>query len=136
MALKMSPTLRSNRANQIEVLIAGGTLEIRSGAQPTNTASADAGTLLCTITLPTDCLTAGSGGVVSKNGVWSGLGTLAAGIGTNAGHFRFKTSGGAVVMDGSMTSTGGGGDMTIDNLSIAQNQTVTVNTFTYTDGNA
>lgn len=136
MPVRMSNALRSVRANQIEPLITGGTLELRSGAQPVDANSADAGTLLCAIPLPTDCLSAAANGVVSKAGTWSGVGAAGAGAGTAAGHFRFKTSGGTAVLDGSVTGTGGGGDMTLDNISIATGQSVTVTSFTYTDGNA
>lgn len=37
---------------------------------------------------------------------------------------------------GTITATGGGGDMTVDNTSIASGQTVTVTTKTFTEGNA
>jgi hypothetical protein len=39
-------------------------------------------------------------------------------------------------MQGTVTISGGGGDMTLDNPNIAQNQVVTVNTFSVTAGNA
>jgi hypothetical protein len=39
-------------------------------------------------------------------------------------------------MQGTVTATGGGGDMTLDNVSIASSQAVTVNTFTLTDANS
>jgi hypothetical protein len=46
-------------------------------------------------------------------------------------------SGGTVChMQGTVTATGGGGDMTIDNTSIASGQSVTVTGFTLTEGNA
>ena len=41
-----------------------------------------------------------------------------------------------IVLQGTVTATGGGGDMTLDNTSIASAQTVTVSSFTLTDGNA
>ena len=37
---------------------------------------------------------------------------------------------------GSITATGGGGDMTVDNTSFATGQSFTVTAFTLTDGNA
>jgi len=39
-------------------------------------------------------------------------------------------------MQGSVTVTGGGGDLTLDNVSIAAAQAVTITGFTLTDGNA
>jgi len=37
---------------------------------------------------------------------------------------------------GSVTATGGGGDLELDNISIAVSQTVTINTWTYVEGAA
>lgn len=108
---------------------AAPTLEFRSGAKPTNCASADAGTLLATGTLPSDWLAAASGRSKAKAGSWTATGQAAAGAGTNIGHFRIK-QGATCHLQGSVTVTGGGGDMTVDNISVANAQVVTVNTFT------
>ena len=105
------------------------TLEIRSGAKPATTATADSGTLLATLTLPADFLAAAAARSKAKSGTWTGTGAAAAGAGTAAGHFRIK-QGATCHIQGSITATGGGGDMTVDNVSIAQNQAFTVNTFT------
>lgn len=107
------------------------TLEIRSGAKPTNCASADSGTLLASLTLPSDFLAAAASRAKAKAGTWTGAGGAGAGAGTNAGHFRVK-QGATCHIQGSITITGGGGDMTLDNISIANGQAFTVNTFTIT----
>jgi hypothetical protein len=87
--------------------------------------------------LPSDWMAAASAGSKSRQGVWSGTGTAGAGTGTVAGYFRITDSTGATAhMQGTVTITGGGGDMTLDNPNIAQNQVVTVNTFTVAAGNA
>ena len=39
-------------------------------------------------------------------------------------------------LQGSVTATGGGGDLTLDNAVIAVSQVVTINTFTLTDANS
>jgi hypothetical protein len=39
-------------------------------------------------------------------------------------------------MQGTVTATGGGGDLTLDNTSIASAQSISINTFTITAGNA
>jgi hypothetical protein len=39
-------------------------------------------------------------------------------------------------MQGTVTATGGGGDMTVDNTSFAITQAFSVTSFTLTDGNA
>jgi hypothetical protein len=113
-------------------------LKIFSGAEPANCAAADPAGLLVSITLPADWMAAASGGVKDKIGTWS---AAASGAGT-AASFRIYDSGlTACHMQGNVTATGGGGDMTVDNVSVAAGQTVTVtgatgNGFRLTAGNA
>ena len=138
MALQLSAAVRNAQGDQLETTVgASAVLQIRSGAVPTNCAAANAGTLLCSISLPSDWLTAASAGLKQRNGTWSGTGDAGAGAGTNAGHFRVFDSGATTChMQGTVTATGGGGDMTLTNISIASGQTVTVTTFDLTVGNA
>lgn len=137
MALLLSVPVRNARLNAIETTIGTAPLlQIRSGAAPAATSDADSGTLIAVLTLPSDYLADASGGSKAKAGTWTGVGAAAAGAGTNAGHFRIKDSGGTTThMQGSITATGGGGDMTLDNISVAEDQNFTVTTFTLTDGN-
>jgi hypothetical protein len=136
--LQFSSLMRDNRLDQFEVtLVTAPKLRIMSGSMPANCAAADTGTMLCEMALPSDWMNASSGGVKTKLGTWSGTGDAAAGAGTNAGYFRIKNTAGTTThCQGDVTATGGGGAMTIDNLSIASGQTVTVSAFTITDGNA
>jgi hypothetical protein len=54
-----------------------------------------------------------------------------------AGHFRIYASDGTTChMQGTVTATGGGGDLQVDNTSFAVGQSFTVTSFTLTDGNA
>jgi len=134
MAVQLSVAVRNARLDAIETTI-GVTpfLDIRSGAQPADCAQADAGTELAHIALPSDWMAAAASGQKAKAGTWQGTG---AADGT-AGHFRIKESGDTTChMQGSITATAGGGDMELDNTSIAVSQTITVTTFTVTDGNA
>jgi hypothetical protein len=86
------------------------------------------------LTLPSDWMAAASSGSKAKSGTWQDL--LANNAGT-AGHYRIKDSGGTTChIQGSVTATGGGGDMTLDNVSIAANQQVTVTSYSLTDANA
>jgi hypothetical protein len=48
-----------------------------------------------------------------------------------AAHFSID-QGATCHIQGTVTATGGGGDMTIDNTSIAVNQQVTITAFTFT----
>jgi hypothetical protein len=134
MAVQLSTTVRNNRLDQVESTIGtSAKLQIRTGAQPANCAAANSGSLLIEISLPSDWMNAASGGTKTLLGSWTGSAT---GTGT-AGHFRIFDSGDTTCgIQGSITATGGGGDMTLDNTSIATSQTVTVNSFTLTDANA
>jgi hypothetical protein len=133
-----SVTLRNNQLDAVETTLgASPKLQIRSGAKPANCAAEDAGTLLAELTLPSDWMAAASSGSKAKAGTWSGAGGAGAGAGTSAGHFRVKDSTGTTChIQGSITASGGGGDMTLDNVSIANGQAFSVQTFTITAGNA
>jgi hypothetical protein len=135
MTIQLSTTVRNARLDSFETAVgASAILEIRSGAPPANCAAADSGTLLASMTLPADWMAAAASGSKSKNGTWEDLSANATGT---AGHFRIKDSGGTVChLQGTVTATGGGGDMEVDNTSIASGQQVSVTTFTLTDGNA
>src|SRR4051812_31586827 len=112
MARQFSTTLRDNRANQIESTIGTAPIfKVLTGSPPANCAAAETGTVLASLTLPSDWLTASSSGAVSKNGSWTGT---ASGTGT-AGYYRIYNSAGSTCHEqGTITATGGGGDATID----------------------
>lgn len=136
--MQFGTTLRNNRLDQIETT-AGTTplLQLWSGSLPANCAAADSGTKLAEMALPSDWMAAASGGSKAKSGTWQTTGLAGAGAGTSVVHFRIKDSAGTTChVQGNVTVTGGGGDMQVDNVSVANGQTVTVNSFTITDGNA
>ena len=133
MAIKLADTTRNARLDAIEVdLGTAAILRIRTGAAPANVAAADSGTVLAALTLPSDWMNAASGGSKTKLGTWADVGAAAG----TAEHFRLYTSGGVQKLQGTVTATGGGGDLTLDNTSIAVAQAVTITSFTLTDGNA
>jgi len=133
--VQYSVDVRTAKQGAIEGAVgASPTLELRTGAAPANCAAAATGTLLAVINLPADWLAAAAAGAVAKNGAWSGAG-LAAGT---IAHFRLYEAGSPSKchMQGTVTATGGGGDMTVDNTNIAVAQVVTVSSCTLTAGNA
>ncbi len=133
MAFQFSTAARNASLDAIETAIGTApTLEIRSGAAPANCAAADTGTVLATIALPSDWAAAAASGSKTILGTWQDTSADAAGT---AGHFRIK-QGATCHMQGSITATGGGGDMTVDNTSIAAGQQVTVSAFTLNAGGA
>ena len=134
MSIQQSVTVRNAMLDAIETAV-GTTpvLKIRTGAAPATCATADSGTVLVSITLPSDWMAAASAGSKSMSGTWSGT---AAAAGT-AAHYRLYASDGTTCHEqGTVTATGGGGDLTLDNTSIASGQTVSVTTFTRTAANA
>ena len=136
MSFQFSPNARNAALDAIEAAIGTAPkLQLRSGALPANTAAADAGNLLVEIALPSDWLETAATGVKTIKGTWTGTGAAAAAGGTNAGHFRIKNTAGTTThVQGTITITGAGGDMELDNPNIAQNQSVNVTTFTLTAG--
>lgn len=135
MTVQFSTSVRNARLDAIET--ATGTsavLKIRSGTVPANCATADAGTVLATCSLPSDYLAAASGGTKAKSGTWED--TSADNTGT-AAHWRLYASDGTTChAQGTVTATGGGGDLQVDNTSFAAAQAFTVTSWTFTDGNA
>jgi len=106
-----------------------------SGSMPATAADATTGTLLASITLPSDWLAAASAGSKALTGTWAGVGVSGASTGTNIGYFRLFNSAGSTCHDqGTVTVTGGGGDMTVNNINIADTQAISVTGFTLAIG--
>jgi hypothetical protein len=135
MTVQLAVLTRNSRLDAIETEIGtSAILKLRTGAPPANCAAADTGTVLATLNLPADWMAAAASGSKAKSGTWEDLSADNAGT---VAHFRVYDSGGATChIQGTVTITGGGGDMTIDNDVIAAGQKITVTTFTLTDGNA
>lgn len=135
MAVQLSTTVRNARLDTIESTIGtSAVLKIRTGAAPANCATADSGTVLATITCPSDWMAAASSGSKAKSGTWNDSSADATGT---AAHWRLYASDGTTChAQGTVTATGGGGDMTVDNTSFASGQDFTVTSFSLTDGNA
>jgi hypothetical protein len=135
MAIQLSVAVRNARLDTIETTIgASAVLRIRTGAPPVNCAAGDTGTVLATLNLPSDWMAAASGGSKALSGTWQ---DASADAGGTAGHFRIYDSGGSIChMQGTVTATGNGGDLTLDNVTISGGQTVTITGFTWTDGNS
>lgn len=133
MAVQLSVAVRNAKADAQETAIgANPLLRIRTGAQPANCAAARTGTVLATINCGADWLTAASNGIKQRNGTWEDLAADAAGT---AGHFEIMDSTGTTChMQGTVTATGGGGDLTVDNVIFAVGQAFSIGTFNLTEG--
>lgn len=135
MAIQYSAAVRNAELDALETAIGtGAIMKIRSGSAPATVATADSGTVLATISLGSDWMSAASGGSKSKSGTWQDASADATGT---AAHFRIYASDGTTAhIQGTVTVTGGGGDLTLDSVSITAAQVVTISSFTITAGNA
>lgn len=134
MTIQHSVAVRNAKLDVWESTIgASAILKIRTGAQPSDCAQADSGSVLATIALPSDWMNAASGGQKTMSGSWAD--NNADGSGT-AGHYRLYASDGTTCHEqGSITVTGGGGDMTLDSVNFTAGQTLTITGFSKTAGN-
>lgn len=135
MAFQLSVDVRNATLDAIETEVgASPILTINSGTIPADCATANTGTVLATITLPTDWFNDAASGSVTLSGTWQDLSADASGT---AGYFRLHNSAGTTChMQGTITATGGGGDMQLDNTNIASGQQINITAFTITAGGA
>lgn len=135
MAVQLSVPVRNARLDVIETTIgASAILKIRTGAQPATCATADSGTVLATLALPVDWMSAAAAGSKALLGTWTELAADAAGT---AAHFRlYESTGTTCGMQGTVTITGGGGDLTLNAVDLVVGQIVTITAFSLTDANA
>lgn len=131
MALQFSASVRNALLDVIESTIGtSAVLKIRTGTAPATVATADSGTVVATLTLPSDWMAAASGGTKAQSGTWSDSSADATGT---AAHFRIYASDGTTAhIQGTVTATGGGGDITVDNTSFASGQAFSITGFTLT----
>lgn len=133
MALQYSVGVNNGRLDAVETAIGTAPLfRIYTGSAPANCAAAASGTLLVEMTLPSDWMAAADGDK-SLSGTWQDLSANATGT---AGHWRiYESTGTTCHAQGTVTATGGGGDLTLDNTSITAGQSVTITTFDMNSGN-
>jgi hypothetical protein len=131
MAVQWSATVRNAVLDAWETAIGtSAVIKIWTGTQPANTGSSDSGTLLATFSLGSDWAQAAS----SSSKILANLAVSTTAVATNtAGHYRIYASNGTTCHEqGSITATGGGGDIEIDSTSITSGQTVRITAFTKT----
>lgn len=126
MPIQQSATTRNRFRDAFSTAFpVGTTIDFRTGA-PAGVGGAAGGSSLAVITLPTTPYTTGTG-TLTKNGTWSTTATAAGTI----GHYRMTN--GTDIEEGTVTATGGGGDMTVDTVTIsAIGQPIEVTTFSVT----
>lgn len=133
MAIQLSTDVRNARLDQIETTCGtSAVMRIFTGSPPANCAAADSGTILATVNLPSDWMSAASGGSKSKSGTWEEL--SADNTGT-AGHFRIYNTGVTICHIQGTVGTSSS-DMIVNSVLFTAGQSFIVNTFTLTDGSA
>lgn len=133
MTYKISDLSRNAMADALVDLLDGGagaaTIEIRTGAAPTNTTDADTGTLLGTLTMSDPAFGAAASGVATASSITGDASADATGT---AGHFRAKDSNGVVIIQGNITVSAGGGALELDDISIVAGGAIDITSFTVT----
>lgn len=127
MATRISTAARNAAAGAIALLAdagaGAGTIKVYTGSQVATGDTAEAGTLLATFTLADPAFGSPSSGVCTLAS--TPRSTTGAADGT-AGWFRVEDSTGANVFDGSVTATGGGGQLELNTTTISTGVSVSI----------
>jgi hypothetical protein len=127
MALRLANATRSAACNAVVDLLDSGTIQIRTGAQPTNPDDAAAGSLLGTLTFNATAFGAASNGAATANAITS---DTSADLSGTAAHARILTSGAAIHSD--CTCGQGTGDINFDNNVIVAGGVIAISGATWT----
>lgn len=130
MTIQLSAAVRNAMLDAIETAIGtSAVVKLKTGAQPANAAAADSGTVVATISLASDWMAAASSG--SKAFSSTPLEDASADNAGTLAHYRVYASDGTTChMQGTITATGGGGDMTVDNTVVTAGQDVKITAWT------
>jgi hypothetical protein len=133
MSLQLSTTVRNARLDAIETAIgASAVLKMRTGAAPANCGTADSGTVIATLSLPSDWMAAAGSGSKAMSGSWADASADASGT---MAHFRIYASDGTTChLQGTVGTSAA--DLIVDNTSVNAGQSFTITGFTFTDANA
>lgn len=137
MALRFSTTLRNNRLDQISTQVGGaGKLIIYDGTAPANLTDSVAGTqVLATFTLGSPFAAAASGGGLTVTAPADVTATKTAAA-AGASFFRVTKSDNTVIVQGTVSDVNGTGDLKLNSVAIQSGATVSITSFTITEGNA
>jgi len=131
MALGYVATLRNTQLDAITTAVgSAGKLQIYDGTRPATGGTAT--NKLSEFTLGSPFAAAASGGVLSPT-LPANVTALLSGTAT---WYRITTSAGGFVMDGSVSATGGGGDLQLNSVVISSGATVSITAHTISAGNA
>lgn len=124
---QISNAAASAACNALAALLNGGTLNVYAGSQPANANTAITGqTLLATLSFNATAFASAVNGVATANAITS---ATAVATGT-ASFFRCEQSGGAVVYDGTIGTSGA--NLNLNSTAISSGATVAVSSLTFT----
>lgn len=122
MAITHNPTIRNGLAENISTAVDAGA----GAGQIVIQTSADAE--VATLTFSSPAFAAASSGAIVANAITDDTNAS----GGTADKFDVTDSAGTVVYSGTVTATGGGGDLELSSLSIGAGDTVSISSLTYT----
>lgn len=118
MGITLTDTARNAATNGVCGLVNGGTLEILTAADA----------VLSTHTFSATAFGTSAAGVATANAI--GNGTVAGGGGT-ATKYRAKNSGGTIMFSGTVSNSGGSGDIKLASNVFAGGETISITSLTY-----
>lgn len=132
--LQISDTVANAMLDGFESAIGtSAVLEIRSGAIPANCGTARVGTVLATITLPSDWMAAAASRQKAKSGTWSDSSADASGT---AGYWSlYESTKTTVHAQGICGVTGSDAYLILSAIALVSGTAFTVNSFTLQAGN-
>ena len=134
MIVQASVDVRNGMIDSVENTIGTiPTLEIREGAIPASTATADTGTLLGTMTLASDWMLDAGSGQKLKSGDFKVDSAVATGT---ASYWRVIRDGGGCDLQGDITGLAGDGSMKLQNVNVVTSQSIVLSSFTMVAGNS
>ncbi len=139
MAISISLLARNASGNAIVTLIDNGSanpngfMEIRTGSKPATPQDSATGTLLATLSFSNPAFGSFSGGAATANAISPDTSVDATGL---ASWFRIYNRDSQAVLDGTITATGGGGDLEFDNVNFIESGTVQITSMTIAMPNA
>lgn len=135
MTVNINTQARNDAGDAIVDLIDAGSanpngyMEIRTDTKPSSPQVAAVGTLLATLAFSNPAFGNFTNGTAVANAIADDTNVDANGT---ASWFRIYDRDGNAVMDGDITLTGGGGDITFDNINFIAGGTVTITSLTAT----
>jgi hypothetical protein len=124
--MKLGTSARNASTNGVVDLLdvgGGGTLTIYTGSPPADPQTAPSGTLLATLVLSNPAFGSAASGEADANAITDDASADATGT---AGWFRLADAAATGIIDGTITATGGGGDIEFNTVSFVAGGVVSI----------